>query len=156
MPDTKNFQKGLSLYLGIVVLSIILSIVFGLTAILLNQIKMMREMGYSVTAFFAAETGVEKILKIIIRDEATPSSSYSETLTLNGGGTVSYDATVVCCKSGNEGCEWGPPGDGCPVGLDEEDNCYATKYCVRSVGTFRGIKRAVESKVYPTESGFSL
>jgi len=154
MPYTKKFQKGISLYLGIVVLSVILSIVFGLTAILLNQIKMTREMGYSVTAFFAAETGVEEVLKIIIADKEIPSSSYNGTLTLNGGGTVSYDATVVCCKSGNEGCEWGFPGDECPAGLDEEDNCYATKYCVRSVGTFQGIQRAVEAKIYPTETGF--
>jgi hypothetical protein len=155
MPYTKKFQKGISLYLGIVVLSVILSIVFGLTAILLNQIKMMREMGYSVTAFFAAETGVERVLKVIIADEDTPTSpssgpdhegySYWETL----GNEASYDVKIVCCKASE--CELG---FSCPTGFEHDDNCLATRFCVRSVGTFQGIQRAVEAKIYPTEEGF--
>jgi hypothetical protein len=148
MPYTKKFQKGISLYLGIVVLSVILSIVFGLTAILLNQIKMMRETGYSVAAFFAAETGVEKVLKIVIADEEVGLVEYYPPELLENG--ADYSVKIACCN--NSDCDSSSGGTDCP--FTHEDDCLATRFCVRSVGTFRGVQRAVEAKIYPTEAGF--
>lgn len=149
-----KFQKGLSVYLAIVILAVILSIVFGLSAILLNQIKIMRGMGYSVTAFYAAETGIERALRDIVGkaetglgNPAAPGApgcsedfSYCELLS-NG---AKYDVKIVCCKNTCSGSF------SCPSGFDEDNGCYATGYCLRSLGEFKEVKRAIEVKVdYP-------
>ncbi len=146
-----KFQKGLSVYLAIVILAVILSIVFGLSAILLNQIKIMRGMGYSVTAFYAAETGIERALRDVVGTESlgepvAPGApgcsgdfSYCESLS-NG---AKYDVKIVCCKNGCGGFS-------CPSGFDKDNSCYATAYCIRSLGEFKEVKRAIEVKIdYP-------
>ena len=47
-----NFsQKGLSLYLAIVIMSILLAIVLGMSTILFYQLKIVGEMGNSVSLF---------------------------------------------------------------------------------------------------------
>ena len=55
-------QKGVSLYYAVVITSILLAIALGLGTILISQIRGLKEMGDSVIAFFAADTGMEKIL----------------------------------------------------------------------------------------------
>jgi len=55
-------QKGVSLYFAIIILSILLAIVLGLATILVGQTRMIKGMGDSVAAFFAADTGVEQVL----------------------------------------------------------------------------------------------
>lgn len=57
-----NSEKGVSLYFAVIITSLLLAIVFGLTAILVSQIKIFKEMGDSVKALFAADSGMEKIL----------------------------------------------------------------------------------------------
>jgi hypothetical protein len=123
----KKLQKGISLPIAIMVLSIILSIALGLTAILITQLKIIREMGYSVVAFYAADTGIEKELKNIIHDGSLPQPPYTDTLP-NG---ASYSVTVV--SAGDDGCQ----------------ASQVTNYCIRSVGTYLGVKRAIEVAVYP-------
>ncbi|MBU4298439.1 hypothetical protein L6279_03415 [Candidatus Parcubacteria bacterium] len=59
-----NSQKGVSLYFAVVITSLFLAIAFGLTAILVSQVKIFKEMGDSVNALFAADSGMEKILYI--------------------------------------------------------------------------------------------
>jgi len=56
------FQKGVSLYFSIIILSILLAIVLGLGTILIGQTRMIKGMGDSVTAFYGADTGIERIL----------------------------------------------------------------------------------------------
>lgn len=58
----KNSQKGVSLYFAVAITSLLLSIALGLAAISIGQIKTLKEMGDSVKAFFASETGMERIL----------------------------------------------------------------------------------------------
>lgn len=55
-------QKAVSLYYAVIITSLLLAIAFGLTTILVGQIKISKEMGDSAIAFFAADTGIEKIL----------------------------------------------------------------------------------------------
>jgi len=55
-------ERGVSLYLAVVILSIILAITLGLGAILVQQTITIKEMGDSVAAFYAADTGAERIL----------------------------------------------------------------------------------------------
>ncbi|MBU3942977.1 hypothetical protein KKA24_03275 [Patescibacteria group bacterium] len=55
-------QKGVSLYISIMIMAIILSIVLGVTTILLGQLKVIKGIENSVVAFYAAETGIEQVL----------------------------------------------------------------------------------------------
>ena len=55
-------QKGVSLYFAVVITTILLAIVLGLTTILVSQLKIIRGMGDSVVAFFAADRGMERTL----------------------------------------------------------------------------------------------
>lgn len=55
-------QKGVSLYLALVIMTIFLGMGLGLTTILLSQKKMIRGIDYSIKALGAADTGIEVIL----------------------------------------------------------------------------------------------
>jgi hypothetical protein len=55
------YQKGSALYISLIILSVILAIVLGLSAILIGQIRTLRNVSDIVTAYHAAETGWEYI-----------------------------------------------------------------------------------------------
>jgi hypothetical protein len=54
-----NSQKGISLYIAIIILGLTSGIVFGLTSLFLTQTKILRTIGDSVKAFYAADSGIE-------------------------------------------------------------------------------------------------
>lgn len=114
----KNSQKGISLYLSIMILTILMIIVFGMSTILLSEINVMVGMGRSVIAFFAAESGVEEAL-LANRDDFTEGSSGE--VFLNNG--AAYEFTVFAPAAGD-----------CPVGVS---------YCIKSVGSYLGANRAI-------------
>jgi hypothetical protein len=60
--NIKKYKKGTALYLVIVIVAILLPLGLGLSVIVLGQIKMTREMGYSVVALYAADAGLEEAL----------------------------------------------------------------------------------------------
>ena len=117
MRNKKNNQKGVSLYLAIMVLGIVLAIGFGISAILLGQLKMIKGMENSVVAFYAADTGIEQILK---QRNDPPLGGIPETPLPNG---AKYQVTVF--QGGVGGCN-------------------ALNFCVKSVGTYLETKRAIE------------
>jgi len=59
---SNSSQKGLSLYLTVIIISIFLGVVLGMSVILFHQLKLIRGIGNSVIAFFAADTGIERAL----------------------------------------------------------------------------------------------
>lgn len=115
--DNTKREGGTSLFLTIIILTILLAIALGLSAIFIGQVAMFREMGYSVIALYAADAGIETSLTQ--RDNPLSLNGYSETLD-NGS---SYRLTVL---------------------LPGQSGCTALNFCVRSVGTYLGIKRAIE------------
>lgn len=56
------YQKGSALYFTVVIMTIIFSLALGVNAILTSQIIMIRDMGESVVAFHAANSGIEHTL----------------------------------------------------------------------------------------------
>lgn len=72
-----NNQRGVSLYYAVVITSLLLAIALGLGTILISQIRGLKEMGDSVMALFAADTGMEYILylDIICQKEENCSST---------------------------------------------------------------------------------
>jgi len=109
-----NPQKGVSLYIAFLIMTILLSIGLSMSTILLSEIKTMREMGKSVVAYYAAETGIERELY----ENNEVGTSYSGSI-----GNASYGISVVA--QGSDGCS------------------LSANYCVKSVGNYKGVKRAI-------------
>lgn len=55
-------QQGVTLYLAIVVLSLMTTVLLSLLSIVVSQTKAVITAGYSAIAFHAADTGAERIL----------------------------------------------------------------------------------------------
>jgi hypothetical protein len=58
----KNSQKGVSLIIVFLIMTIMLAIVFGISTVLINEIVIIRGIGNSVASFYSADTGIEKTL----------------------------------------------------------------------------------------------
>jgi hypothetical protein len=55
-------KKGVSLYLALIIMFILIAIGLGVSLIIVSQMKMIRGMGDSVIAFYGADTGIEHAL----------------------------------------------------------------------------------------------
>lgn len=110
-------QKGVSLYISIVAMAIVLSIVFGVTTILLGQLRIIKGIESSVVAFYAAESGIEKALV----ERIDPSSLDGDSDTLSNG--AGYELEVLA---------------------DTSPNCNATNFCINSLGNFRDAQRTIQ------------
>lgn len=111
-------QKGLSIYLAVMIMSIILAMVLGITTILTKQIKTIKGIENSVIAFYGADTGIERLLKE--RKEFV-----SGEMTIGMGKNVTYEVWRI--KAGLEGCP-------SPV----------LRFCIKSEGTYEQTKRAIK------------
>ena len=111
----KNIQKrkGSALYFTILLLSMVMGISFSLNSILMSQINVTRGTGNSVVAFYAADTGVERVLN----NRANP-SEVSDTL----DNAASYEVTIQNAGVGS---------------------CNADNYCIISRGTYQDTTRAI-------------
>ena len=112
----KNSQKGVILFLAIVIMAILLSIGLGISTILMSQIAITRSIGNSVIAFYAADTGIERAL---LNRKTSPSDIPLTDLGDSTYQVILYDA--LDCDSNSDG-----------------------DICFWSVGTFRGVRRAIE------------
>lgn len=155
MNDSNFSQRGVSLFLAIMVLSVILAIALGLSSILVSQIKIIRGMGNSVVAFYAADSGIEEALSDIYIDQFKPSYTPNPSFPLINGGEVGYEVQVACCNPGgqSQNCKWEAAED-CPV-RDVNNSpvidliCDATFFCVKSHGAYQDTTRAIEVKIHP-------
>ena len=139
--ETRNKeQKGISLLFIVLITSLILAISLGISTILIKEIKMMSEIGYSVTAFYAADSGIEAALYDLYQsDSPTPAhSDVSDNVVLDN---AHYDTEAKCCNPDFEYCSLE-----CPENFEVDLNCYTLNFCLKSAGSYRNIKRAIEIK----------
>jgi len=153
-------NKGLTLYLAVIIMSILLALVLGLIAVSVTQLKTIRGVENSVVAFYAADAGAERVLKEVFSavspggdesgllpcyctdcSDCTDCSNCSDTDDLTNG--ASYRAELVCCDSSVPECNFFDPLETCPV--TQDINCSSFRYCIRSKGTYRGAQRAIEA-----------
>ena len=113
MINKKNC-RGVSLYLTVMILALVLSVALGSSLLLAGQIKSLRDMGNSVNAFYAAETGIERSLYALIW-ESTQTQWQEQ---LNG---ASYQVDYLS------------PGPDCSV----------LNYCLKSIGLYKDVKRGI-------------
>ena len=113
-------QKGVSVIYAIFIVAIMLAISFGISEILISQVKMLGDMGHSVVALYAADSGVEKVL--VDRQNPNLTSGYYDGFLSD---EITYEVFVV-------------EGGG-------SDDCTLDFYfCIKSVGIYKDVKRAIE------------
>lgn len=88
-----NKQKGVSIFLAIVILTSILAIALGVTSIILPQIKTSGNISDSIKAVFAADTGIECSLYNIRK---TPTVCDGVTMMTNNTSFASIVASIAC------------------------------------------------------------
>ena len=109
-------QQGIAVLFTISILSVILAISLGISTVLVKQIRTITEIGYSAIAFYAADNGIEEVL--LMTDPV-------DILEISLDGTQCED---YCYE------------------VSVDSNCEAANYCIKSVGTYKGTKRAIEIK----------
>lgn len=130
-----NGEKGISLLLAVLVSSVLLAISLGVSAILISQIRMIKGMGDSVIAFYAADNGVEEMLYNLYKT-VDPRDTYEGDV-----GQASYKVVVKCCNPAFDRCLVQ-----CPEGFSVDPDCQTTNFCLRSTGSYNQVKRAIEAE----------
>ena len=135
-------EKGISLLFVVLITSVILAVGMGISGILVQQTKMMREIGYSVISFYAADSGVERQLYDLYKTSAEEQHHSQYTGNVMGDIlSASYEVSAICGVNVI-------PAD-CPQGLTialSEEECDAINICIKSTGNYKEIKRAIEIK----------
>ena len=124
-----HHQRGVSLVVTFLIMTIMLSIVLSVSIILVSQIKVIRNIGSSVSAFYAAETGNEKTL-YFDRKQVPP-----------GGNRGLCNLCNACTSDDCMGCTAVPTG---PHGCDT-DSCLNCR--VIYVSVFDGRSYLVDENV---------
>lgn len=91
-------EKGVSLYLAIVILSVLTAVLLALVSISVSQIKVIWTLSDSIKAFYAADTGIEQALYQVRKE-----GNYNNFLGKNGDSSyqvfITSDANGVSIKS---------------------------------------------------------
>jgi len=132
----KDSQKGATLYFAIVIMSILLAAVFSISSVIFVQIKTIKGMGNSVLAYYAADTGAEAALDYLYSNNVPAGGRWTESL---GGSGYQYDFYITQPIGGTL-----KDVDG--VSLPTTSTCTAQYYCIKSIGSYSDVKRAVELK----------
>jgi hypothetical protein len=160
-------QKGISLFLTIIILAILLAISLGVSTILFGQIKTIGEIGKSITAFYAADTGTERMLyenKLCLVDcpplcpidcgaEENPCPPGCDLENLG----CEHRENCPCPCSGCAG--WPDSCDGLQDNTQIEDSLggysdyeaifftWSQISIIQSVGKYQGVQRAIETTI---------
>jgi hypothetical protein len=132
---TTHSSEGISLLFIVLITSLILSVGLGLTALLIQGMRIISEIGYSVGAFYAADSGIEEALYDLYQNPS-PSAEHSGNLD-----SAHYQTFAKCDKDTLSGsCLLGD------VNIDPNCNEDTLKYCLKSLGSYQRVKRAIEIK----------
>jgi len=177
----KNYkeQKGVSLIISFFVMLIVIAVILSITTLLYNEIKMIRNIGNSIVAFYAADSGVEKVLyydrKMITGSETRGLCSmfeYDAIDNINKCPTTIDNSTVnpalncdnvqVLALDGASGCE---NCDNCQISFDTSygDKSYSvvaqvtpgqteeSLLVIDSLGNFKNLTRKIKLDMTETQ-----
>ena len=113
-------ERGVSLYLTVMILIVLLTIGLMIANLLIGQLKIIKSMGQSMVAFYAADTGIERIMRKLYIEGWQLGDSLEGSL-----GAPRYEVETFA-----------------PLGLDcPPPNEY---FCIKSVGFYYGARRSIE------------
>lgn len=147
-------SEGISLLFMVLITGLILAVSLGISALLIQEMRMMGEIGYSVIAFYTADNGIEEAVYNLYQSPS-PTPEHSGYLD-----STYYHTWAKCCHFEFEKCSFGNPDNPeeerpiCPLGIgnigsndpDDSDYCDAVNYCLKSLGSYKKVKRAIEIK----------
>ncbi len=119
----KNNQKGSIIYFALIVLTMIVGASLALTSILISQIRIVRGMQRSVVSFYAADTGIEEALYILMNEKVIPTNPVTKSLGIPSD-DIKY--TFIITVGGDE----------CGPNYDH--------YCITSTGQHGNVQRAIQ------------
>lgn len=115
-------QQGAALLLTLLILTAVLAIAFGVSGLMLGEIKISQEVPKSLRAYYAAEAGIERSLYDARK----------------GAGASDIGSPPSCVGSG-------------AVCLDGSDTCYSVDVVatgnptiIKSYGCYKGVRRSIE------------
>ena len=127
MKMKKNSQSGsVALFSAIMIMTLSLAMVFGLSVLFLRQLRIIRGLGDSVTAFYAANTGIEVLLHQdkICRQSPCPAHCIS------GCTGIAAPFTTTSAFANN-------------ASFEAKYSIDAGKSIFQSIGEFEGARRAI-------------
>ncbi|MCX6723586.1 MAG: hypothetical protein NT155_00215 [Candidatus Staskawiczbacteria bacterium] len=95
-----NYQKGVSLIITFFIMLIALAVVLTISTILYSEIKVIKSVGNSVIAFYAADSGIEKVL-------------YYDRQTTPAGAARGLCSLCASCSTAGDDCTGCTPSSGC-------------------------------------------
>lgn len=126
--NNSKSEKGVILYLALLIMGILVAIGAGLSVIIISQIKITREIGDSVVALMAADTGIEAALYNLYKTRLPNCSASSLPFTCTDN--VRNAFFEVTAKGASDPACPNPP------------NEY---YCLKSIGIYRETRRSIEA-----------
>lgn len=128
-------EKGISLYLIIVSMLLVLSLTISLASLVVIRFRSVRYLGDSVIAFYVADSGVERDLYEI--NTSVAQGEISGRLSSWQNVSASYSVETKCRL------DYTKCNDFCST-CEGSDDCTAPRYCIKSQGSFQKARRAIE------------
>lgn len=100
-----NPQKGVSLIVTFLIMTILLGVVLSPSVILFNEIKIIRNIGDSVAAFYAAETGTERTMYFDRKQIPIGAERGFCSICSTCSSNDCQDCSVASTKVGGNGCD---------------------------------------------------
>jgi hypothetical protein len=171
-PKVKVFksEKGVSLIITFFIMIIVLSVVLSVSILLCGQLKLLRNIGNSVIAFYAADSGIEKVLYYDWQVKNGDTRGLCSMLDLakpnycieDGSG----DSSIYCKAYPDDPKPLVPQGSDCTnctdcvvkFSTDIGDSIYNTtatvstdgNFIIDSAGIFGGTQRKIQTLITPT------
>lgn len=125
------FQKGVSIYLAFMLMLMLLVLALAVSAVLLSELKITKGIGYSVIAFYAADTGIERMVFDDVQcwQQTPPCQWFCKEDTDEDGFCQGVKDDYEPAKTLANGAKY------------EIDNIVNG---FRSVGIYKGVRRAIE------------
>jgi len=128
-------QKGISIVYIILITSFIFAISIGVNSISYQQAKTMNQIGLSTVAFYAADSGAERQLYNLYKESTIlPNINF----TFDSSFAAQASTSVTCASNDPAYCL--DPSILYTAACDS----VADNFCVKSVGDYKGTKRAIE------------
>jgi len=132
-----NKERGVSLYIAFMIMTTLLGIALGTSTLLFSQLGVLKGIGHSVFAFYAAEAGLERAL-YLDNTVCFQEENHAPCLAVEFG---SIGAVLPGSVSLSNGASYhltaeSPGNSGCPDTLGHN-------YCVRAEGSYEQARRAI-------------
>ncbi|MFH1366923.1 MAG: hypothetical protein ABIH38_02945 [Patescibacteria group bacterium] len=87
-------QKGVTLFLSLLIMSTVVAVAIGVSVLIINQHEYSTNVDHSILAFYAAETGLEAKLAVIKTNRDALAETLSSTVTdMDGSSLLSFEGT---------------------------------------------------------------